>query len=366
MSLISDKKIRGIMSLQERMNAFIELGAFLKQFVDDREADTGHFLNQRHYDAFKEVLIRAETLNPWFTQANLRHAMHAICHLLSKQNISTWLSKYPDIETERSPCNVAVIMAGNIPLVGFHDMLCVLLSGHCFIGKLSSKDEVLPEYIGKLLIAIQPEFKNMISFEKGQLRDFDAVIATGSNNSARYFDYYFKNYPNIIRKNRNSVAVLTGQETTSQLDRLAQDVLLYFGLGCRNVSKIYVPDEYDFTVLFETFEKYNDLSLHNKYMNNYQYHKAIFLLNMTPHKDNGFLIVKEDESIASPVGSLFYQYYNSKEQLEKHLQDNEQAIQCIVTDDPGFTDAVSFGQSQWPQPWDYADNIDTIQFLKNL
>ncbi len=366
MSLISDKKMRGTMSLQERMNAFIELGAFLKQFADDRETNNGHFLNEDHYEAFKEVLIKAENLNPWFTQDNLRHAIHAICHLISEQNITTWLSKYPNIETEHPPRNVAVIMAGNIPLVGFHDMLCVLLSGHCFIGKLSSKDEVLPEYIGKLLIAIQPEFEHMISFEKGQLRDFDAVIATGSNNSARYFDYYFKNYPNIIRKNRNSVAVLTGQETTGQLDRLAQDVWLYFGLGCRNVSKIYVPDGYDFIVLFEAFEKYNDLSLHNKYMNNYQYHKAIFLLNMTPHKDNGFLIVKEDESIASPVGSLFYQYYNSKEQLEKYLQDNEQAIQCIVTDDPGFTEAVSFGQTQWPQPWDYADNIDTIQFLKNL
>ncbi len=353
-------------SLQERMNAFIELGAFLKQFTDEKEHNTGHFLNDSHYNAFKETLIKAETINPWFTRDNLQHAVKAICYLVSEQNISTWMAKYPELTKEHTPKNVAVIMAGNIPLVGFHDMMCVLLSGHYLIGKLSSKDEVLLKYIGKLLIALQPGFKNMIYFENDQLKDFDAVIATGSNNTARYFNYYFNKYPNIIRKNRNSVAILTGSEHPGQLENLAQDVFLYFGLGCRNVTKIYVPEKYDFTMLFDAFEKYKSVSYHNKYMNNYQYHGAIYLLNMTPHKDNGFLILKEDECVASPVGSLFYQYYKSKNELEDHLKKNEQSIQCVVTEYPGFTGAVPPGRSQWPAPWEYADNIDTIKFLMNI
>ncbi len=366
MSLMSGKEIMVNISLQERMNAFIELGAFLKQFTGDKEHKTDHFLNESHYNAFKETMIKAETINPWFTQDNLKHAFKAICHLVSEQNITTWMDGYPGLKKKHPPKKVAVIMAGNIPLVGFHDMMCVLLSGHCFIGKLSSKDEVLPKYIGKLLIALQPEFKHMISFENDQLKDFDAVIATGSNNTARYFNYYFKKYPNIIRKNRNSVAILTGSEHAGQLENLAQDIMLYFGLGCRNVTKIYVPEGYDITMLYDAFEQYKEVSYHNKYMNNYQYHNAIYLLNMTPHKDNGFLILKEDERVASPVGSLFYQYYKSKKELKDHLKKNEQSIQCVVTDDPGFTGAVPLGRSQWPDPWEYADNIDTIKFLTNI
>ncbi len=366
MSLMSGKEIMVNISLQERVNAFIELGAFLKQFTGDEEQKTGHVLNASRYNTFKEILVKAETMNPWFTRDNLKHALKATCHLVSEQNMTKWLDSYPVLNKKHSPKKVAVIMAGNIPLVGFHDMMCVLLSGHSFIGKLSSKDEVLPECIGDLLITLQPGFKHLISFEKEQLKDFDAVIATGSNNTARYFNYYFNKYPNIIRKNRNSVAILTGSEHAGQLENMARDVMLYFGLGCRNVTKIYVPEGYDITKLYDAFEQYKDVSYHNKYMNNYQYHKAIYLLNMTPHKDNGFLILKEDERVASPVGSLFYQYYKSKKELEDHLKENEQSIQCVVTGDPGYPGAVLPGRSQWPDPWEYADNIDTMGFLTNI
>jgi hypothetical protein len=351
--------------LDSRIQAFDALGTFISRTLFDDNENTDH-IDEKFKARLVNEIKNAGLYNQWFTEDNVRKALSAIAYMLQKPKLLEWKGKYKTgLSKSRSNCNVGVVMAGNIPLVGFHDMMSVLMAGHRFVGKKSSKDDKLPELIGDILIAIYPDFDNKIVFESGFLKNFDAIIATGSDNTSRYFEYYFGNYPHIIRKNRNSVAILEGDEPKEIIEKLADDIFLYFGLGCRNITKIFVPENYNFNVFFEGLEKFKHIIDHNKYANNYTYHKSIFLLNKVKHFDNGFLLLKEEEQIASPVGVLFYEHYKSKEALMNKLDYEKEKIQAIVCKN-GDERFIMPGATQYPQPWDYADNVDTMDFLINL
>ncbi|OYU96089.1 MAG: acyl-CoA reductase [Bacteroidetes bacterium B1(2017)] len=311
------------------------------------------------------LLQQAYIYNNWFTLDMQIRALHAWGCLLNEKNIGKWLDHYQLIEPNE-PKTVAIIMAGNIPLVGFHDLLCVLITGNRALIKPSSDDTKLIGWVIEQILELSPEMKSYIRMaEDYQLKNFDAVIATGSNNSNRYFEYYFKDKSSLLRKNRKSLAILTGNESSEDLDNLADDVFLYFGLGCRNVSKLLVPKGYNLEPMFLAFERYKDIINHNKYANNYTYHKALFLMNQDPHLDNGFLIVRQDDALASPLSVLMFQIYENQNDIDAFLKLHEENIQCTVGL-PQFGGNVPFGKSQQPELWDYADGIDTIEFLKGL
>ena len=294
------------MNLSERINAFSHLGHFLSQFSRKKiEKNDNSDLNNLFFDAFLMQINRAEEFNSWFTKDNVLLAIESWSEALSRENLEKWTGKY-NFEVVKAPKTVAVIMAGNIPLVGFHDFLSVLISGHKALVKLSSNDNKFLPLIAQFLFKQNENFKNNIVFTEDKLENFDAVIATGSNNTARYFDYYFGKYPNITRKNRNSVAILTGNESQKELELLGEDIFNYFGLGCRSVSKIYVPENYNFNILFNALFKFKDIINYKKYENNYDYNKAIYLMSLFKILDNGFIMLKEDENFASPIGTLFY------------------------------------------------------------
>lgn len=355
------------MTLQERINAFVKLGNFLSHFKKKGNENIHFDSKVSFYEIFNNLISNAFTHNPWFIENNIRLAIGAIADTLTLENLEKWLKHYPELKKElTNRKRVGVVMAGNIPLVGFHDMLSVLISGNIFIGKLSSKDNELLKTIGEFLKFIQPEFKNYIFLIEGLLKNFDAIITTGSNNTSRYFEYYFGKYPNIIRKNRNSGAILSGNETMNELRKLADDIFQYFGLGCRNVSKLFVPENYDFSIFFKAIEHYNFIYEHYKYANNYDYNKTIYLMNNIPFLDNGFVLLKEDHGFSSPIASLYYQYYSNKKSLAEHLESHKNKIQCIVTSDKYFHVTINWGKTQKPKLWDYADNIDTLKFLINL
>lgn len=252
-------------------------------------------------------------------------------------------------------------MAGNIPMVGFHDLLCVLISGHSAIVKLSSDDKILLPAVIRSLSKYEPKLAAKVSFAQGLLSGFDAVIATGSNNTSRYFEAYFGKYPNIIRKGRNSVAVLEGDETEEEMKLLAKDIFDYYGLGCRNVTKLYIPADFDLDRIFNGLFPFADIVNHNKYANNYDYHKSLWLLNREELLDNGFILLKEDTRIASPIGTLFYERYQDRSSLEELLASQMNQIQCVVG-----RSFLPFGQSQCPALNDYADGVDTMNFLQSL
>ncbi len=302
--------------------------------------------------------------NAWFTPSNVNKAVTSIGKMLNSTDLHTWLSKY---NHKSSGKKVGLILAGNIPLVGFHDVLCVLASGNHALIKASSQDSHLIKYVLEKLVEIDNSFAGSYSFIE-RLENFDAVIATGSNNTSRYFDYYFGKVPNIIRKNRNSIAVLTGNETAEQLHELGHDIFDYYGLGCRNVSKLLVPDGYNFNFFFESIEDYNPIIHHHKYNNNYDYNKSIYLVNSDKHFDNGFLLLKQDERLTSPLAVLFYSNYADIKDAEHLINTESEKIQCVVSDAPLEINnqVVTFGQSQQPKLWDYADGIDTMEFLSKL
>jgi len=305
-----------------------------------------------------ETKQRASLINPWFTPEFIDIATGNIAkHFLDKQKLENWTSSYK-IETVTSK-KIGIVMAGNIPLVGFHDFLCVLISGHKAIIKASSKDEVLIKHLTQKLIEWDKGSNEMIVFQE-MLKNCDAYIATGSNNSARYFEYYFKKYPHIIRRNRTSVAILDGNETAKELEELADDVHLYFGMGCRNVTKIFVPKEYDFIPLLTAFKKYDHFKDHNKYKNNYDYYLALHILNGKFYMANESLILLENPSIFSPISQLNYEFYTDKKTVEESLRSMED-LQCTVGHGH-----IPFGQAQLPSLTDYADGIDTLNFLTKL
>ena len=296
------------MNLQQRINAFVKLGQFLGQFTlngIEKKDDIPH--NELFFDGFKHQIQLAHEHNGWFTKENVLFALGGWHKSLEESIINEWLLKYQIKNVE--PKTVAIIMAGNIPMVGFHDFLSVLISGHQVLVKQSSNDKHLLPFIAKYLEYVEPAFKGNIEFTEEKLSHFDAVIATGSDNTARYFEYYFKGKPSIIRKNRNSVAILTGNETEEQLTALSEDIFRYYGLGCRNVSKLFVPKEYDFQYFFKAMYHWNPIIHQHKYANNYDYNKAVYLMSEFSMLENGFLMIKEDESYGSPIATVFYEYY---------------------------------------------------------
>lgn len=352
------------MALAERINAFVQLGTFLSQFsTENPQPNSDVLLNDTFFDGMKHQLKLTQENNGWFTQENLRFAVGNWAKALQEEKLVRWTENY-NLDTV-SPKKVAIIMAGNIPLVGFHDFLSVLISGHEVLVKQSSNDKHLLPYLAKYLEYVAPSFKGKISFTDEKLTDFDAVIATGSNNTARYFEYYFKDKPNIIRKNRNSVAILTGNETKEQLTKLSDDIFTYFGLGCRSVSKLFVPKNYDFQDFFGGMYSKSDIMNSAKYANNYDYNKAVYLMSLFDILENGFMMIKEDTQYASPIATVFYEYYDDLSSLQEKLKVDAENIQCIVAD-IHMENEVKFGQTQHPELHDYADGVDTLQFLVNL
>lgn len=315
-------------------------------------------------DEFSNTIDSAPNHNAWFTVAEVRRSLASFQEMLNLPALEKW---FEQIKVSQHPKKAGLILAGNIPLVGFHDILSVLATGNIAIIKLSSADSQLLPALLKQLIEFEPLLADRIIYAE-RLKDFDAIIATGSNNTSRYFDYYFGKVPNIIRKNRNSVAVLDGKESIAEIGQLGHDIFDYFGLGCRNVSKIYVPEGYEIKNFFEPLEQYQDIINHFKYNNNYDYNKSIYLVNTVQHFDNGFLLLKEDEGLSSPLAVLYFEHYKNLDELNEKLKGMQDNIQCVVTNTALKldVDSVTFGQSQHPQLWDYADNVNTINFLNKL
>ncbi len=352
------------MVLEKTKNAFIELGKFLSQFKENQNIKNSDVLfNDLFFDDFMNLIENQKHYNGWFTESEVNFSVQSWADALTEENLDKWLSAY-DIP-EREPKTIGLILAGNIPLVGFHDFLSVLISGHKALVKTSSNDQKLLPFLAEYLIKTELTLENRIEFTDGKIEQFDAIIATGSNNTARYFEYYFKDKPNIIRKNRNSVAVLNGEESKEDLIGLGKDIFTYFGLGCRNVSKLFVPKDYDFEKFFKAMYEYREIINNQKYINNYDYNKAVFLMSNFLVLDNEFLVLKEDTSYSSPISAVFYEYYSDLETLKNRLNQDNELIQCIVSNNL-IGNSVGFGQTQHPQLWDYADNVDTIEFLISI
>lgn len=355
------------------ISAFARLGDFLRQFPEGEADGEGEAsaqlseLNHTHKDAFAEIIETEHIFNPWFTKDSVLRALSGIAQMLKPEVLRQWLAPYdltpPPARLVRT---VGLVMAGNIPLVGFHDLLCVLASGHRVLAKLSSKDDRLIKKVAEILADIDPALGGHIELTDETLKGVDAVIATGSNNSARYFEYYFRNMPHIIRKNRNGIAVLTGEESEDELYRLGEDIFTYFGMGCRNVTKIFIPDSYDLTKLLGVLDRFSHLNQHHKYGNNVDYYRTLYLMNQAPILDNWVLLLKEESAIASPVGVVFYERYSEIGQVQEQLDLHKEEIQCIVSNLTEISGAIAPGETQQPMPWDYADGVDTLEFLKEL
>ena len=353
------------MTLQKRIETFKKLGTFINEFLiafKNNEAfdESGQFYK------LNKAIETSEISNPWFTKSNTILSLENITKQLSAENLTRWISSYNMAETNKNPKKIGVVMAGNIPLVGFHDFICVLISGNIFVGKLSSKDNILLKCIASIISELSPSIEQNIIFEENILKDFDAIIATGSNNSSMYFEHYFKNVPNIIRKNRNSVAILDGEENIEDIMKLGEDIFTYFGLGCRNISKIYLPEDYDLTLIFNALEHFSSLLDHNKYVNNYTYNQTLYLMKGVKFYDNGFALMIQENNISSPISVVHYEYYKNIRNLYGILESNNSQIQCVATNIGGFDKSVKLGNTQKPELWDYSDDIDTIKFLNSL
>jgi hypothetical protein len=351
-------------SIQNRISAFVKLGLFLSQFSNNKIEKIAKIeQNELFFDGFLHQIKLAQENNSWFTKNNILFSLENWSKALTESNLNDFVKDF-DLHT-KTPKKVAIIMAGNIPLVGFHDFLSVLISGHAVLVKQSSNDKHLLPFLAKYLEFIEASFKDKIVFTEEKLTAFDAVIATGSSNTARYFEFYFKGKPNIIRKSRNSVAVITGKETEEDFEKLAEDVFQYFGLGCRSVSKLYVPKNFDFDPFFSGMYAKKDLIYNAKYANNYDYNKAVYLMSEFDLLENGFLMIKEDESYSSPIATVFYEYYENEIDLKIKLHVDKEKIQCVVAKD-FIENEVGFGQTQHPKLTDYADGVNTLDFLSKI
>jgi hypothetical protein len=333
-----------------RYKPFVLLGDYLRHPDHQAELD--------------EWAYRAHLANNWFTPDNVRLSLRAIAdEYLTETALSQWEEQYPEPAASRK---VGVVMAGNIPAVGFHDAMAVLISGHTLLAKLSTDDTVLMQKLLGTLCAIEPAFNGYVVFAD-RLNDADAYIATGSDNSSRYFEYYFAKKPNIIRRNRVAVGVLTGQETTEELAALGEDILRFYGLGCRNVAKLFVPVGYDFTPFYEAIQPFDHHNRnHHRFFNNYEYNKSILLVNREPHLDNGFLILTENKALVSPLSVVNYESYQDLDEVRQRLAEEQDKIQCVVgRASLGFAN-VPLGKAQQPALCDYADGVDTMAFLSGL
>ncbi len=336
------------MKIEQRINAFNDLGHELKNLAKGK---------------FEPLAKKAERQNPWFTIDNIELAFSGITQWLNLEELQNWTARY-DLNTT-APKTVGVAMAGNIPLVGFHDYLSILIAGHRAQIKLSSQDDVILPFLNNLLVSIEPGFADLIQLVD-KLQGYDAAIATGSDNTGRYFTYYFKHVPHIIRKNRSSCAVLMGEESDEELEKLGDDIFSYFGLGCRNVSKLYIPEEYDLVTPMRVWEKFTDLTNHNKYANNYNYQRSIHLINLKHFYDNGAVLLVESENLVSPISVVFYERYSDQADLKKRISKQIDKLQCMVSANAWFNGSFDFGKAQFPDVDDYADNVDTLKFLSSL
>ena len=341
-----------MMTSADRLAAFVALGQRLNTL-----------LSPTHADELTELAARARNNNPWFDAPNVRAALEGLAHLLREEPLRRWAAHYPP--EPAAPRLVGVVMAGNIPLVGFHDALCVLLSGHQLLAKLSQDDTLLMRWILEELTRLEPRFAPAIQLVE-RLNAADAFIATGSDNTARYFEYYFGKKPHIIRRNRTSLAVLTGRETPHELGLLGEDIFRYYGLGCRNVSKLYAPVGYEFPLLLDALQPWHRVLEHNRYQNNYDYNKSILLVNRVPHLDSGFLLLTESAQLVSAISVLHYGFYSSEVDLVDQLTDVAAQTQCIVSGGGQYAGSFSFGKAQHPGLSDYADGVDTMAFLADL
>lgn len=329
-----------------RILVFAKLGNLLENMVKSPN---------NHQDLFGKVKAH----NPWFTEDCVVMQLNYWAKVLTEQQLTNWAKDYPFVAQNK---RVGIVMAGNIPLVGLHDLLCVLISGNQAVVKLSSKDHILMQFVIDALVGIDSELENNIELAQ-QLNQIDAVIATGSNNTARYFEHYFGAMPNIIRKNRTSVAVLNGNETAAQLKQLGSDIFSFYGLGCRNVTQLLVPKGYDFSAFFESMYEFRHSINHHKYANNYHYNRTIFLMNNDDFLDNHFLLLKRSNQLFSPIAVVNYWEYQSGDDLQEYINQQTNNIQCITGD---YLNSVALGQSQSPKLDDYADGVDTLAFLTTL
>lgn len=348
------------MNLINRTNAFIELG----NFINRHYAKQWLAKEERFHADLDALTAIAFSYNGWFTTDNIAQALQGIALMLDKKELNQFTKT---IKEPLQPKTVAVIMAGNIPAVGFHDMLCVLLSGHSILIKVASDDPALIPFLAGMLIYYEKDFALRINFSEAKLANFEAVIATGSNNSAKHFEYYFGKYPHIIRKNRSSVAILTGNETKEELTLLGKDIFDYYGLGCRNVCKLYVPEGYVFDSLFEAVYDYKFVLDNKKYNNNYEYNRAIYLLDLIPFLDNNFLMIREHNDLHAPTSVLYYETYTSEDALNTNIANIKTNLQCVVSKlklkDIKIT---GFGKAQQPCVIDFADDVNTLDFLNSL
>jgi len=343
------------MNINERTELISEIGEFLKNYLDEKYDNK----KDDNLIEFEKVIKKAQSNNSWFTDENIKINLTYWSKKLIKTNLNQWLSKYNLKDTSRK--NIAIIMAGNIPLVGFHDFICVFLAGHNSIIKLSSNDK----YLIPFLLNLVKFPSDRVVYLDGMLTEYDAVIATGSDNTSRYFEYYFKNKQSIIRKNRNSIAILDGNETDEELKSLSHDILTYFGLGCRSVSKLYVPKDYNFDSFFNSIFEYKDLINNHKYANNYDYNKAIYLMSEYKFLDNGFFMIKEGNEMHSPISTINYEYYDNISHLSEKIKQQAENIQCVVSNIK-FEGRIDFGETQNPSLNQYADNIDVMNFLLTI
>jgi hypothetical protein len=338
------------MLLEQRIGAFIKLNHYLQEVIAGNES--------------QEIIDNAIHYNTWFTPSNVKKSILGLIQLTDASALKEWVSKY-SIADKPTGIKVGIVMAGNIPMVGFHDLLSVVISGHTAMVKTASDDKYLMMHLIQKLYQLAPEIIPLIEVSE-RLNQAKAMIATGSNNSSRYFEQYFAKMPNIIRRNRNSVAVITGQETTAELQQLGNDIFDYFGLGCRNVAKLYVPEGYVFNTFYEAIEKFEYVFAHHKYKNNYDYNKSVYLINMAPHLDNGFLLLKEDTAMISPISAVFYEHYKNDADLTLKLSTHANQIQCVVGDRNDLLEMIPYGEAQQPGLFDYADGVDVLEFLTSI
>ncbi|HRW21713.1 MAG TPA: acyl-CoA reductase [Bacteroidales bacterium] len=339
------------MKLDKRIKALQYIGHICQKALNNQD---------NNFPGFDNIMYH----NPWFTPDNVRFCLNYWHNTLTNSNIKNWLSRY-QLKNENSSKSLGLVFAGNIPLVGLHDLCCAIAVGVNLKIKFSSKDRLLPEWIINSLKSEFKELEDKIEFSDNFISDFDAIIATGSNNTSRYFEYYFGKYKHIIRHNRNSIAIISGKENRDTIEKLADDIFLYFGLGCRSISKLYLPSNFDCKVLEEGFQKYNKLLSHNKYANNYDYWKSVYTLDKIKFTDMGFFILNNTESLYSPPSVINYEYYSKTSELNKWIKLNQNSLQCVLSENEELS-KNKFGTSQKPALNEYSDNIDTINFLTSL
>ena len=342
------------MNREKQISGLAQLGFYINKFLEVKPE------NYNEVDEkFAALLRKSEIENSWFTQESQRFALKQWADLLTEENLNHWLSKYKPSHDSKK---VGLILAGNIPMVGFHDVISVILSQHIALIKLSSKDRtILPFLLNKWQEFSEAELQYEF-VEK--LQDFDAVIATGSNNTARYLEYYFKDHLSIIRKNRTSIAVLKGDETPEELQLLAEDIFRYYGLGCRNVTRLFIPQDFVIDGLFENFLNFKEIINHNKYANNYEYNRAIYLLNQERFWDNNFVMLKEDEALFSPLSVINFTRYKNIDEVKSFINENKENIQAIAAKPELGLDSIALGEAQNPDLETYADHVDTMRFLE--